>query len=483
MPTFKLSTSPILTQKSDCLLLFAGATETRVLLSPAAKEADKKLDGQIAKLIKNGDFHGKSGESAWLATGKFSHKRVLLAGLGNSEEDARDGLTAAFTACTKRNVQHVAVAVANLPATLVEHTVSAATVAEYQYHQGGFTPKAGKLRQVTLAKPKNFSSKQLKTATAAAAGINLTRHLAEQPGNICTPVFLGQCAQALAKKTTLRAKVLDEKQIRKLKMGALLAVAKGSVNPPRFIILQHKGGNAKDAPVVLVGKGVTFDTGGISIKPAPAMDEMKFDMCGAATVFGVMQAVAQAKMPLNVTGIIPTCENMPDGRAVKPGDVITAASGKTIEVLNTDAEGRLILADALHYADKLKPVAVIDIATLTGACVIALGHHVSGLMGRGDKLLSALTAAGDAVGDPCWQLPMGKKYQKQLKTDYADVANIGGRSAGTITAACFLSRFSECEQWAHLDIAGTAWTTGKRATGRPVALLTRYLSTLAARQR
>lgn len=479
MPTYRLLTSAILSQKSDCLLLFSAAAGGSAKLSPAARAADKMLDGQISMLCRSGDFKGEGGAIVWLPAAG-GHKRVLLAGLGADDEDARDGLTAAFTACVKREVKDVAAAVEHLSPELAAQAVQAAQAADYTYRQGGYLPKAGKLRRVLLAKPPQFNNKALAQAAATAAGISLTRHLAEQPGNICTPVFLGQCAQALAKKTTLRVGVLNEKQIQKQKMGALLAVAQGSAVPPRFIVMEHRGGG-KTAPVVLVGKGVTFDTGGISLKPAAAMDEMKFDMCGAATVFGVLLAAAQANLPVNVTGIIPTCENMPGGRAIKPGDVITAASGKTIEILNTDAEGRLILADALHYADQLKPAAVIDIATLTGACVIALGHHVSGLMGRGDSLLAALTAAGEQAGDHCWQLPLGKKYQQQLKTDYADVANIGGRSAGTITAACFLSRFVECKQWAHLDIAGTAWTTAKRATGRPVPLLVRYLASLGKR--
>ena len=481
MPTYKLLTSDILAQKSDCLLLFAGAGKNRASLSPVAKAADKLMRGQLAVLCRDGDFKGESGELAWLPAAA-GHQRVLLAGLGSDDEEARDGLTNAFAACVKRPVKDIAAAVEHLSPELVAQAVQAAQTADYAYRQDGYLPKGGQLRRVMLTKPAQFTNKALATAAAAGAGMNLTRHLAEQPGNVCTPVFLGQCAESLAKKTTLRTTVLNEKQIQKQKMGGLLAVAQGSVVPPRFIVMEHRGGAKGAAPVVLVGKGVTFDTGGISLKPAAAMDEMKFDMCGAATVFGVMLAAAQAKLSLNITGIIPTCENMPGGRAVKPGDVITAASGKTIEILNTDAEGRLILADALHYADKLKPAAVIDIATLTGACIIALGHHVSGLMGRGERLLSALTVAGDQAGDPCWQLPLGRKYQKQLKTDYADVANIGGRSAGTITAACFLSRFVECKQWAHLDIAGTAWTTGKRATGRPVPLLVRYLASLG-RQR
>jgi leucyl aminopeptidase len=260
-------------------------------------------------------------------------------------------------------------------------------------------------------------------------------------------------------------------------MGALLAVAKGSDEPPKLIVLRYQGAAASKAPVVLVGKGITFDTGGISLKPAAEMDEMKYDMCGAASVLGTLRAVAEMKLPLNVVGLVPTCENMPSGRASRPGDIVTSMSGQTIEILNTDAEGRLILCDALTYAERFKPSAVIDIATLTGACVIALGHHNSGLFARQDKLATELTQAGRAAGDPCWRMPLDDEYQEQLKSPFADVANIGGRAAGAVTAACFLSRFTKAYDWAHLDIAGTAWRSGanKGSSGRPVPLLSGFL--------
>lgn len=485
MPTFQPTTTPILSQKSDCLLLFAAAAPNGAAqLSPTAAETDAQLGGQLAALCARGDFTGKSGQLAWLSPpADWRHKRLLLAGLGEDPEDAGDGMTAAFAAIadrTSEGMAHTAVAAAHLPADSLWPLVMAAGAAAYVYKMGGTTPAAEKLRRITLALPQNTTAAALKPAAAAATGAILTRHLAEQPGNVCTPEFLGKCAQALAKSAALHTTVLDEKAIRKHHMGGLLGVAQGSARPPRFIVMEHRGGAADAPPIVLIGKGVTFDTGGISIKPAATMDEMKFDMCGAATVFGVMRAAAAAKLPHNITGIIPACENMPSGTAIKPGDVITAASGTTIEVLNTDAEGRLILADALHYADGLGPATVIDIATLTGACVIALGNHTTGLMGRGDHLMQALQTAGTAAGDPCWRLPLGKKYQAQLKSDYADLANIGGRNAGTLTAACFLSRFTKCPNWAHLDIAGTAWTSKKRATARPVGLLVRYLSTLPA---
>jgi leucyl aminopeptidase len=261
-------------------------------------------------------------------------------------------------------------------------------------------------------------------------------------------------------------------------MGSFLSVAAGSDESAKLIVLEHKGGKKADQPVALVGKGVTFDTGGISLKPGASMDEMKYDMCGAASVLGTFSAIAALKLPINVVGVIPATENMPNGSATKPGDIVTSMSGKTIEILNTDAEGRLILCDALTYVQQYKPSAVIDIATLTGAVIIALGHHISGLISNNNKLAKEVLAAGDDAQDLAWQLPLDEKFQRQLHSNFADIANIGGRAAGTITAGCFLSRFTEDVEWAHLDIAGTAWvsgTTAKGATGRPVPLLTQFL--------
>jgi leucyl aminopeptidase len=276
--------------------------------------------------------------------------------------------------------------------------------------------------------------------------------------------------------------VLDGPEMQKLGMGALLAVAQGSVQPPKFIVLTYRGGAAESAPVVLVGKGVTFDTGGISLKPASDMDQMKFDMCGAASVLGALQAVAQMRLPLNVVGIVPSTENMPGGRATKPGDVVKTMSGQSVEILNTDAEGRLILCDALTYSERLKPACVVDVATLTGACVVALGHVATGLFANDDALARELLAAGDAAYDRAWHMPLWDDYQEQLRSNFADMANVGGRPAGSITAACFLSRFAKSFRWAHLDIAGVAWRSGreKGATGRPVPLLVQFLIERAA---
>jgi leucyl aminopeptidase len=317
----------------------------------------------------------------------------------------------------------------------------------------------------------------LKRGAAIVAGVTLAREVANRPGNHCTPSQLAEHAEELARTMKLKVEVLGRKEIEKLGMGAFLAVAQGSDEPPRFIVLRYAGAGADDAPVVLVGKGITFDTGGISIKPAAEMDEMKFDMGGAASVLGTLRAVAQLKARVNLVGLIPTCENMPSGRAIKPGDVVTSLSGKTVEILNTDAEGRLILCDALAYAERFKPRVVIDIATLTGACVVALGHHRSGLFTPHDALAEALARAGDAALDPCWRMPVDAEYDEALKSNFADMANVGPRAGGAITAAMFLKRFTDKLRWAHLDIAGTAWRSGaqKGATGRPVGLLTHYV--------
>jgi leucyl aminopeptidase len=313
---------------------------------------------------------------------------------------------------------------------------------------------------------------------AIAASAALLRNLANLPGNICTPRYLAAQAMQLARTHRLvRARALNEPQIRRLKMGCLLAVARGSAEPPRFIIMEHRGGRRGAAPLVLVGKGITFDSGGISIKDANAMDEMKFDMCGAATVIAAVDLAARLKLRLNLVGLVATCENMPGGRAIKPGDIVTSAAGQTVEILNTDAEGRLVLCDALNYARRYRPAAVIDIATLTGACVVALGAHHTGVMGNDDGLAQELVAAGQRADDRAWQLPLTPEYGEQLKTNFADVANVAGREGGAITAAAFLGRFTKGMNWAHMDIAGTAWLSGaaKSATGRPLGLLADFL--------
>jgi leucyl aminopeptidase len=354
----------------------------------------------------------------------------------------------------------------------------------YVYVATKSKPEGRELRKVTIAvKDAAAGREAFAAARAAVAGIELARELGNQPPNYVTPTRLGEEAKKLAKAHGFQCEVLGPKEIEKLGMGSFLSVAKGSREPARFIVLRHNGGGKGDAPVVLVGKGITFDSGGISIKPGADMDEMKFDMGGAASVLGTFRALGEVKPKVNVVGLIPTCENMPDGSAYKPGDVLTSMSGQTIEVLNTDAEGRLILCDALTYAERFKPRAVVDVATLTGACVIALGHVRSGLFASDDGLAAALLAAGEAALDPAWRMPLDDEYAEGLKTNFADVANVAGRAGGSITAAKFLHRFAQNYPWAHLDIAGTAWKSGgtnKGSTGRPVGLLLAYVMAQAA---
>jgi leucyl aminopeptidase len=317
----------------------------------------------------------------------------------------------------------------------------------------------------------------IKRASAIGAGMDLAKDLGNLPGNVCTPTYLAEQAEALGKECGFKVQVFDKRQVEKMGMGAFLAVAQGSREPPRFIVMERMAGKKSERPVALVGKGITFDTGGISIKPAAEMDEMKFDMCGAASVLGALHAIAELGLELNVVGLVPTTENMPGGAASKPGDIVSSMSGQTIEILNTDAEGRLILCDALTYAERFDPAAVVDVATLTGACVVALGHVATGLYSNRDDLADELLEAGREAWDRAWRLPLWDDYQEQLKSPFADLANIGGRPAGSVTAACFLSRFAGKYAWAHLDIAGTAWTSGKNkgATGRPVPLLASFL--------
>jgi len=359
--------------------------------------------------------------------------------------------------------------------------VAATTLAEASY---SFTstlsqPKSRTLKSVVFSTPKVYADQTSAVAHAQAlvSGIEVAKEWANRPANHATPSMLAEAAKSIAKGVSFKCEVMGPKEVTKLGMGAFLAVARGSVEPLRFIVMRYNGAPASQAPVVLVGKGITFDTGGISIKPAAEMDEMKFDMCGAASVLGVFKALAELKPALNVVGLIPATENMPDGLAVKPGDVVTSMSGQTIEILNTDAEGRLVLCDALTYAERFKPKAVIDIATLTGACVIALGGVRSGLFSSDDALAQSIQSAGEASGDTCWRMPLDDDYAEGLKSRFADVANVAGRQAGSVTAAKFLQRFASKYPWAHLDIAGTAWRSGaaKGATGRPVALLLHYL--------
>jgi leucyl aminopeptidase len=491
----KAGVPSLLAAKSDCVVVgvFEGQT-----LSGAGRQLDVLSKGLVARLIKSGDMTGKSGTTFLLHEVEgIGAARVLLVGLGKQDKFEAKGFTdaarAAWRALASTRAAHVMWLLTQVPVKnhgadwAARVSVSVARDLAYRYTETKSKPEPDEraLKKVTLVvdpADEKATKVALKQAVAIANGSDLTRDLGNLPPNICTPTYLGNAAKKLAKDFKLKVEVLGQKQIEALKMGSFLSVAKGSIQPPQFIVLHYQGAAAKQAPVVLVGKGITFDTGGISLKPGAAMDEMKYDMCGAGSVLGTMSAVAEMGLKLNVVAVIPTCENMPAGNAVKPGDIVTSMSGQTIEVLNTDAEGRLILCDALTYAERFKPAAVVDVATLTGACIVALGHHNSGLFSKDDALADELLAAAKKAGDPAWRLPLDDEYQEQLKSNFADVANIGTPGAGSVTAACFLSRFTEAYPWAHLDIAGTAWKSGasKGATGRPVPLLSQFLIDRAA---
>lgn len=465
------------------------------ILSESATALDEASNGAISNIVKS-EFKANVGNLLTIhAPSGITATRVILLGLGKKEDFNAKSMAKAHKSfakyCIQSDITSAVSTICAIPcndADLQDRARMAVRLmveASYKYDASLSKAKpSAKLRSFNLHLNRSQAAKvrdAIEQGAAIGAGINLARLLGDLPANICTPSYLGNTAKDLARQfKTLKAEVLDKKKIEALKMGSFLAVAKGSAEPPAFIVLRHTPESAaarKAAPIVLVGKGVTFDAGGISIKPGLAMDEMKFDMCGAASVLGTIRTIAELNIQREVIGIIPSCENLPSGTAVKPGDVITSMSGRTIEVLNTDAEGRLILCDALSYAERYKPAAVINMATLTGACVVALGSVNSGLFSRDDELVSKLQDAAKIAQDPVWHMPLDDEYQEQLKSNFADVANIGGRSAGAITAACFLSRFTEKYKWAHLDIAGTAWLQGKDkgATGRPVALLVQYL--------
>ena len=476
-------------QRSDCVIV--GVYEGGKL-SPAAQALDKAAGHRLSDLVARGDLSGEVGSTLSLHhTSGIATERVLLVGLGKAAEfgvkQYLDALHAVFGALQKTAVKDAALFLTDLAVKgrdegwKIKQAVLAAAESGYRCDQLKSKPAdAPTLRKITLccsAKPDAAAQQAVEQAAATAHGVRLAKDLGNLPGNICTPTYLADRAKSLAKKYKLKATVLEEKDMQKLGMGSFLSVTRGSEQPAKLITLEYHGGDKKQKPVVLVGKGITFDSGGISLKPGADMDEMKFDMCGAASVLGTMQAIAEMGLKLNVVGVIPTCENLPSGTATKPGDIVTSMSGQTIEILNTDAEGRLILCDALTYSARFHPDTVIDIATLTGACVIALGNVASGLFSSEDKLAKELLEAGDYAHDRAWQLPLWDDYQPLLDSNFADMQNIGGRAGGTITAACFLARFTKDYRWAHLDIAGTAHKSGKDkgATGRPVSLLTQYL--------
>ncbi len=465
-------------------------------LSPGAAALDKVSGGAITEALKSGDLKGKTGQTLMLRKpAGLACERLLLVGAGTDEElsDAnyRELWQSAIHAVKATAAKEATALLLELPVKgrdarwKANQAAEAASQALYLFDETKSEkkpedrPALAKLTLLTAGAAETRAAEQgIRQGEATAAGVALARTLGNLPGNICTPTYLGEQAKAIGRKyKTVKVSVLDAKAMEKLGMGALLSVAKGSRQPPRLIVMEYKPAGARNKPVVLVGKGLTFDAGGISLKPAADMDQMKFDMCGGASVLGAMQAIAELGLKLNVVAVVPSSENLPDGNANKPGDIVTAMSGQTIEILNTDAEGRLILCDALTYARRFNPEVVIDVATLTGACVVALGKHAAGVLGNDQDLVDGLLAAGQTSGDRAWQLPLWDEYQEQLKSNFADVANVGGRYAGAITGACFLSRFTKDLRWAHLDVAGVAWAEGgdKGATGRPVPLLVQYL--------
>lgn len=492
-------------EKQRCECLIVGVFKDKKL-TVAAKLLDAASDGWISQVLRGGDLEGDLGTSLMLyRVPNLSAERVLLVGLGKESDfkpkDYRQAVRTSLIALGKTGVLQATSCLADLPLKKlgvdwkVAQLVEIISDASYKFDRG-LGKKSVKAQQSvekeSAKKPKGLQNLTilladkadhltaeagLKAGQALASGIQFTKNLGNLPPNVCTPAYLAEQAQTLGKLYDLPVEVLEREHMESLGMGALLGVAQGSVQPPKLIVVQYLKGKKQQKPYVLVGKGITFDTGGISLKPGAEMDEMKYDMCGAASVLGTLKAVAEMQLEINLIGIVPACENMPDGNAIRPGDVLTSMSGQTIEVLNTDAEGRLILCDALTYAERFEPKVVIDIATLTGACVIALGSHASGLFSNQDSLAKQLLHAGEAAYDRAWHMPLWEDYQAQLDSNFADMANIGGRPAGSITAACFLSRYTKKYDWAHLDIAGTAWKSGKEkgATGRPVPLLTEFL--------
>ncbi|HIG39812.1 MAG: leucyl aminopeptidase [bacterium] len=486
--------------RSQCVMV--GVYENH-LLTPMATLLDKASGGYLRKVLKRGDIKGKVGQSALLHdVPGVNAPRVLLIGLGNVD-NADESLyiqivTSAIAALKKIPAKHTLCCILEAKAGdkdlmwKTRRLVEQYFAGTYSFNQMRGNPGESSLQLETidlqLVDKTDAATVQqaIFDAKAVAIGVATAKDLGNTPSNICTPTYIADEAKKLAQTyDSLTTRVLDEKEMEKLGMGSFLSVGHGSIQPSKLIVIQHKGAKPKDAPHVLVGKGITFDTGGISLKPAGTMYEMIYDMCGAASVFGAMKTVAEQQLPINVVGVIAAAENMPSDRASRPGDIVTSMSGQTIEILNTDAEGRLVLCDALTYVDKFNPATVIDVATLTGACVMALGSHATALYANDDTLADNINLAGENTFDRVWRMPLWDAYQTQLNSAFADMANIGGREAGSVTAACFLSRFTKKYRWAHLDIAGTAYKGGgvqKGSTGRPVTLLTQYLMDRANEQ-
>ena len=484
----------LLKTKIDVLVI--GVSEGRILNSIAEK-IDKATQGSIKKLIKRGEFESKVGQTAYIATNDgTSAERIFLIGCGKPTKDLSsedlDKIAMSVTTCLTSKKSSTGIvslpsmkhdSKENTDKTLLQKIGTAVESKAYTYDAklNKKNKKINYLKKVSIVIDSKQSvaklRKGLKTGQAIGQGMNVAKDLANLPGNVCTPSYLATSSRSAANKyQKLSCRVYGEKEMKKMGMDCLLSVGNGSAQESKLISMNYQGGKKGDKPYAIVGKGITFDTGGISLKPPPTMDEMKFDMCGAASVIATMQVVSELKLPINIVGVVACAENMPGSKATKPGDVVRTMSGKTVEILNTDAEGRLVLADALTYVERFEPRSVVDIATLTGAVIMALGYSTSGLMSNNDKLAEELLEAGRKASDRAWQLPLWDVYQKDLDSNFADIANIGGR-AGTITAACFLSRFAEKYPWAHLDVAGTASYKGaaKGGSGRPVPLLSQYL--------
>ncbi len=484
---YSIETLPLNKPQSDCLII--GIYENQDVVAP--EHTPDTLKPLINAALNSERFSGKNSETLLISLptdSKLEH--YLLVGLGEHEDLCRQlfrkSLAAAIKAIKNNKFSSLTSLLTEAHVTdadtqwKIRQTVEVFSdnIYKYSLNPPEETPPLQQVGIAVSAHQLDSAQQGLLQGLAIAEGMNRSKRLGDLPGNICTPSFMAEQAAEIAQAhANLSLEILEEADMEELGMGSFLAVSRGSRQPAKLINLNYQGGNSEQKPIVLIGKGLTFDAGGISLKPGAGMDEMKYDMCGGATVLGVMQAVAQLQLPINVIGLVPSSENLPDGDANKPGDVLTSMSGLTIEVLNTDAEGRLILCDTLTYAKRFEPEVVIDMATLTGACLVALGRVPSGLLGNNDKLCDDLLNAAETSCDKLWRLPLWEEYQEQLKSNFADMANIGGKDAGTITAACFLSRFAEDFDWAHLDIAGTAWRTGqnKGATGRPVPLLMQYL--------
>ncbi len=489
---YRATNTALLSQTTDCICL---PVFDKGELCSQGKQIDETLANSISQYIERFKFSGETGKAAIFPVQHQNVKRIILLGIGETSKFNRSALRKAAKALAatakEANVSELSLDFSQLKISdsitnnleYLSETILAIEESHYNFDQFK-TKKASEhqFKDLTFHTPNGdtaLADKLIQQACAQSEGMKFTKDLGNMPGNVCTPLYLAEQAEKLAENhPKISVKILEEEEMEALQMGAFLSVAKGSIEPAKLVVIDYKGAPEDQPPHVLVGKGITFDTGGISLKPGPQMDEMKYDMCGAASVLGTLLAISKLNAKINVIGLLACAENMPAGHASKPGDIVTTASGQTVEILNTDAEGRLVLCDTLTYAEQFKPASVIDIATLTGACIVALGDCTSAVMGNNDTLVSEILAAGQSANDKAWQLPIWDEYQEQIDSPFADMQNIGGKGAGSITAACFLARFTKNYPWAHLDIAGTAWVSGgknKGATGRPVPLLLNYL--------